>query len=194
MPTIDLPLDPVVVPHGRTRSPRWPPAPGRRWSPSPGRTGAALQHRHAATWSACCRSPRGPVHVLKFSRNGGVLLAGGGRGGQSGRASSGTSRPAERIFEVGEEYDAVLAADISPDHGAGRPRRARPGPARLLDRATASSVHELKKHTEWVTALEFSPDGVLLATGDRNGGLFVWEADTGREMFTLRATKPRSPT
>ena len=27
---------------------------------------------------------------------------------------------------------------------------------------------------------------MLLATGDRNGGLFVWEAPTGREYFALR--------
>ena len=34
----------------------------------------------------------------------------------------------------------------------------------------------MRKHTEWITAAEFSPDGVLLATGDRNNGLIVWEA------------------
>jgi hypothetical protein len=34
--------------------------------------------------------------------------------------------------------------------------------------------------------MEYSPDGVLLATADRNGGLFVWEAYTGREYFNLR--------
>jgi hypothetical protein len=44
----------------------------------------------------------------------------------------------------------------------------------------------MKKHTEWITALEFSPDGVLLATGDRNNGLVIWEAQTGREFFDLR--------
>ncbi len=44
-------------------------------------------------------------------------------------------------------------------------------------------VYESKKHTEWVTAIEFSPDGVLLASGDRNGGLVVWEAPTGREFL-----------
>ena len=47
-------------------------------------------------------------------------------------------------------------------------------------------LHKLKKHTDWVTALEFSPDGVLLAPGDRNGGLVVWEAATGREFYDLR--------
>jgi WD domain, G-beta repeat len=40
-----------------------------------------------------------------------------------------------------------------------------------------------------VTAVEFSPDGVLLATGDRSAGLFVWEAHTGREYFGLRGHK-----
>src|SRR5262249_13937503 len=36
------------------------------------------------------------------------------------------------------------------------------------------------------TSLEFSPDGVLLASGDRNGGVFVWEAFTAREYHTLK--------
>lgn len=39
------------------------------------------------------------------------------------------------------------------------------------------------------TAIEFSPDGVLLASGDRNGGLAVREASTGREFHDLRGPK-----
>ena len=50
---------------------------------------------------------------------------------------------------------------------------------------TGELVYEIKKHTEWVYALEFSPDNVLLATADRNGGLYVWEAATG----TLRRSQ-----
>ena len=49
----------------------------------------------------------------------------------------------------------------------------------------------IKKHTDWVTALAFSPDGVLLATGDRNGGLYIWEAGTGNEFHNLRAHEKR---
>src|SRR5262249_31349882 len=45
--------------------------------------------------------------------------------------------------------------------------------------------YEIAKHTEWVLSAEFSPDGVLLATSDRNGGLYVWEAVTGHEYLTL---------
>jgi WD40 repeat protein len=33
--------------------------------------------------------------------------------------------------------------------------------------------------------MEFSPDGNLLATGDRAGGAYVWEAATGGIVFTL---------
>ncbi len=129
--------------------------------------------------------PEGTVHVLKFTRDGAMLLAGGGRGGQSGRVIVWDVKTGKRLFEVGKEYDAVLAADISPD----RSLVALGGPGKILKVYGSSDgelVYESKKHTEWVTAIEFSPDGVLLASGDRNGGLVVWEAATGREFYDLR--------
>ena len=46
---------------------------------------------------------------------------------------------------------------------------------------TGEMVESIKKHTDWIQAISFSPDGVLLATADRNGGLHLWEAKTGRE-------------
>jgi hypothetical protein len=129
--------------------------------------------------------PEGAIYVLKFSRNGDLLLAGGGRDGQSGIAVGWDVKKGTRVFEVGKEYDAVLAADISPDHA----QVALGGPGkvvRIYNTADGALVQELRKHTEWITAAEFSPDGVLLATGDRNNGLMVWEANTGREFFDLR--------
>jgi mono/diheme cytochrome c family protein len=127
----------------------------------------------------------GTVNVLKFSRNGSLLLAGGGRGGQSGLAVVWDVKTGKRAFEVGKEYDAVLAADISADHGL----VALGGPSKILrvyNTADGQLAYQSKKHTEWVTAVEFSPDGVLLASGDRNNGLLVWEAGTGREFADLR--------
>jgi len=129
--------------------------------------------------------PEGTIHVLKFSRSGALLVAGGGRGGQSGLAVAWDVKTGKRVFEVGKEYDAVLAADISPDHSL----LALGGPSKVLrvyNTADGELVYEQKKHTEWVTAVEFSPDGVLLASGDRNNGLLVWEARTGREFYDLR--------
>ncbi|MDB5340557.1 MAG: domain, G-beta repeat [Planctomycetaceae bacterium] len=128
--------------------------------------------------------PEGQPYVLKFSRNSSLLLAGGGRGGQSGRVVVWDVKTGARVFEVGNEYDAVMAADISADNSQialGGPRKI----VRVYSTKDGELMYEIKKHTDWVTALEFSPDGVLLATGDRSNGLFVWEAFTGREFYNL---------
>ena len=128
--------------------------------------------------------PEGTVHVLRFSRNGALLLAGGGRGGQSGRVVVFDVQTGQRVFEIGAETDAVLGADISPNHGQialGGPKKL----VRVYSTADGELQLEMKKHTDWITAVEFSPDGVLLATGDRSNGLVVWEANTGREFYVL---------
>lgn len=128
--------------------------------------------------------PEGSINVLRFSRNGSMLLAAGGRGGQSGKAIVFDVKTGQRMSEVGNEPDAILAADISPNHGmvaVGTPRKQ----VRIYDTSNGELLYEMKKHTDWVTTMEFSPDGVLLATGDRSNGLFVWEANTGREFYNL---------
>jgi Planctomycete cytochrome C/WD domain, G-beta repeat len=129
--------------------------------------------------------PEGVPYVLKFSRNGSLLLAGGGKGARSGRVVVWNVTTGERVFEVGDETDAVLAADISSD----QTQIALGGPSRVIrvySTRDGKLQREIRKHTDWVTALEFSPDAVLLASGDRSGGLYVWEAFTGREYLTLR--------
>lgn len=129
--------------------------------------------------------PEGQVYKLKFSRNGSILVAGGGKDGQSGNVIGWDIRTGERLFEIGDEIDAVMAADISTDHSM----IALGGPSKMIrvySTADGSLLYEIKKHTEWVTSIEFSPDGVLLATGDRNGGLHIWEAETGNEYLTLK--------
>ncbi len=123
--------------------------------------------------------------MLKFSRNGSLLLAGGGHDGKSGRVVVWSVATGERICRVGEETDASWPPTSAPirrrSRWAGRARSS--ASTRTKD---GKLLHEIRKHTDWVTALEYSPDGVLLATGDRNGGLFVWEAFTAREYFSLR--------
>ncbi len=132
--------------------------------------------------------PEGAIHVLKFTTDGEMLLAGGGRGGQSGGVVVWDVKTGERLFEVGREYDIVIGADISPD----RTKIALGGPSKVFkvyDAIDNEILFEQRKHTEWVTSVAFSPDGVLIASGDRNGGLVVWEADTGREFYDLPGHK-----
>lgn len=128
--------------------------------------------------------PEGFPDVLKFSRNGSLLLAGGGRGGASGKVVVWNILTGDRIIEVGDELDAVLAADISSDQtliALGGPQKV----VRIYSTESGQLLHELRKHTDWIYTLEFSPDSVLLASGDRNGGLMVWEGWTGREYLVL---------
>lgn len=134
--------------------------------------------------------PEGQPNVLKFSRTGQLLLAGGGRDGASGRVVIWDIASGERITEIGAEVDAVLAADISLDHSLvalGGPQKV----VRVYSTADGALRYEIRKHTEWVTTIGFSPDGVLLASGDRNGGAFVWEADSGNPYLELKGHTDR---
>ncbi|MEX2310766.1 MAG: c-type cytochrome domain-containing protein [Pirellulales bacterium] len=128
--------------------------------------------------------PEGQPNVVRFSRDGRLLLAGGGRPAASGKVVVWDITTGERIIEIGNELDVVLAADISADYkqiALGGPQRI----VRVYSTETGELLYERAKHTDWVLAVEFSPDGVLLATADRNGGLCVWETHSGNEYLTL---------
>lgn len=185
MPGETLPLDPLVkTPRGNAitalaASP-WAPVAAVASSKS-----IILYHTDTQDILGVLPFPEGQVNVLKFSRNGALLLAAGGRGGQSGRTIVFDIKTGNRVIEVGEETDAILAADISPDQSqiaVGNSSKM----VRIYSTKEGTVLHTLKKHTDWVTALEYSPDGVLLATGDRNGGLAVWETASGAEFIQIR--------
>lgn len=128
--------------------------------------------------------PEGVPHVLKFSRDGSVLLAGGGRGGASGKVVLFDVKTGNRITEVGDELDVVLAADVRNDLkmvALGGPKKM----VRVYSVADGSLLYEMKKHTDWINAVEFSPDGRFLATADRSAGLLIWESDRGQEYQNL---------
>jgi hypothetical protein len=132
--------------------------------------------------------PEGQVHSLRFSPSGALLLAGGGRAADSGKAVAWDVESGRRVFEAGDEPDVVLDADVTLDHALvalGGPDRV----VRAYDTTSGALVFEKTEHTDWVTAVAFSPDGVLLATGDRAGGLLVREALTGEEFHTLPALR-----
>lgn len=191
------PEGPAILPEGLSKQPfvytpatrALPALATSPWAPLAaigGHKQISLYHTDTAELLGVLPFPEGDPHVVKFSRSGALLLVGGGRGGQSGKAVVFDVKTGKRVFEVGDELDAVLAADINEDHtriALGGPQKI----VRVFDTADGSLVHEIKKHNEWVRAIEFSPDGVLLATGDRNGELFVWEAETAREYQALKA-------
>ena len=190
-----LSTEPVVVSpraergRGHGRQPLGPAGRGRR-----AQAGPALPDHRQPPGRRACRSLRARSTSSSSAATGRCLLAGGGRGGQSGLAVVWDVKTGKRVFEIGKEYDVVLAADISPDHG----QVALGGPSkvvRVYNTADGQLQFEMKKHTEWITAVEFSPDGVLLATRrpqqrpGRLGG-----PDRPRVLRPPRPHRARSPT
>ncbi len=132
--------------------------------------------------------PEGLPTIVRFSRNGQLLMAGGGIGAKSGKVALWKIATGERIATVGNEVDQVLAADLSPDQTT----IALGGPNRLLkfyNTKDGKMVRSNKKHTDWVTAVAYSPDGTYVASADRAGGIVIWEAATGAESVTLAGHK-----
>lgn len=153
-----------------------------------GHRSVALFHTQTFDVLGVLQYSEGQPEIIRFSPQGDLLLVGGGRGGAAGKVVVFDVRTGERKVEVGDEYDSVLAADISPDQtliALGGPKRM----LRVYSTATGELLYEKKKHTDWLTALAFSPDGVLLATGDRSNGLVVWEAHTGQIFYDLLGHK-----
>ena len=132
--------------------------------------------------------PEGLPTIVRFSRNGELVMAGGGVGAKSGKVALWKIATGERIATVGNEVDQVLAADLSPDQTT----VALGGPNRLLkfySTKDGNMIRSNKKHTDWVTAVAYSPDGAYVASADRAGGVVVWEAATGAESVTLPGHK-----
>ena len=129
--------------------------------------------------------PEGRPNSLKFSTNGRLLVAGGGRGAYRGLAVVWDVTTGERVAEVGEESDAVLSADLSPDQSTvviGTTVKR----AKAYSIATGELLYTIEKPTDWVLSVAFSPDGALLAVGDRSGNLSLWEARSGLMYEDLR--------
>ncbi len=129
--------------------------------------------------------PAGDVTALRFSRDGRLLLIGGGVAAQSGVVVGVDVASGKTIFEVGDEADTVLAVDITADQryaALGGPGRT----VKIFRTADGQQTATLKKHTDWILAIAFSPDGLLLASSDRFGGVQVWEAESGHPLHTLR--------
>ncbi|MCX7399483.1 MAG: hypothetical protein NT138_17595 [Planctomycetales bacterium] len=132
--------------------------------------------------------PEGEPHVLRFNSSGTVLLAAGGRPVQHGSAVLYNVKMGSRLAEIGNETDAIMAADISPDEkfvavgGSGRA-------IKVFSTSDGTLQQTLVKHTDWITAVAYSPDGKLLASADRVGNIHLWDATSGGVVLPLSEHK-----
>jgi hypothetical protein len=132
--------------------------------------------------------PEGEPHLLRFSRDGTVLMVAGGRPVESGKVVLFDVKTGRRLSSIGDEVDAVLSADLSADQksvalgGSGKL-------VKVYDTSNGKLRYKIQKHTDWIMAVSFSPDGKTLATADRAGGLHLWEASSGRILLSLNEHK-----
>jgi len=129
--------------------------------------------------------PEGVVHALRFSRNGELLLAAVGKRAGLGRVVLFDVRSGKRLAEIGEESDSVIVTVISPDLSL----VALGGPDKLVkvvSVATGKQLYQIKKHTDWLTAIEFSPDGNYLLSLARNGDFGGLQTDTNASLCQSR--------
>ncbi len=177
-------LEPVV---NAERAGGTPALAANPWAPViavAGQKQALLYHTETLELLGVLPFERGFIESLTFSRNGKLLIAGGGRGGKTGGMVAWDVQSGRQRMSLGSEYDTVLAADMMADMttvALGGPGKR----VKMFELPTGEPLFNIKKHSDWVMALTFSPDTVLLASGDRNGGLHVWESFTGNLFYTL---------
>src|SRR5262245_35657531 len=67
--------------------------------------------------------------------------------------------------------------------GSTCPKSTRPGPPRAAWAGRGQQVRKLA--AEWTQCLAFSPDGKVLASGDRTSAVHLWDVGTGQRLNTL---------
>ncbi|MFT5123100.1 MAG: hypothetical protein ACI97B_001732, partial [Verrucomicrobiales bacterium] len=185
---VDVLLEPVIL---SERSNALTAVAASPWAPLvavAGQQQVLLYHVESKEMLGVLPFREGVAYALTFSRNGQLLLAGGGKEGNSGRVVVWNVSNGQRVIELGDDYDVIFGADISGDQAL----VATGGTDKFLKIYSTSTLemeHKIKKHTEWITAVSFSPDAVLLASGDRNGNLYVWEAGSAQQFYELRGHK-----
>jgi uncharacterized protein (TIGR03067 family) len=65
------------------------------------------------------------------------------------------------------------------------------GELKLWDVVTGKEKASLKAPMVWVSAVAFSPNGKILASGDVYGDVFLWNMETGKRTATLQAFNPK---
>ncbi len=141
-------------------------------------------------WLGALAFPEGEILATKFSGDGKVLYASGGIQGASGSIVGWDMATHRRVMSVSLPGDAVMTFDVSPDNKmivAGGPTRT----VYLIEVEASRIQSELRKHTDWITSIAFSHDGLLFASGDRFGAISVWKTNSAEEFMTLTGHSSR---
>ena len=143
------------------------------WSPLvalAGQKQVLLYHTEKLSILGILPYEEGFIESLKFSRNGKLIIASGGRGGKSGNVIGWEVESGRRVLDVGSEQDTILTADISADQSL----IAIGGTNKLIkvfDLATNEVLYQIKNIRNGSHKFLFHLTG------------FFWQLQTGMEAF-----------
>jgi WD40 repeat protein len=58
--------------------------------------------------------------------------------------------------------------------------------------SSGAEVRTISGHAGWVYAVQFSPSGKFVATGDYTGEIAIWEVATGNKAFSTKVPSANS--
>ena len=124
------------------------------------------------------------ISALRYSRDGTRLWIASGIPAESGALHAWSVADGRYLASIGNESDTINTLDedaVSGTIAMGTTRR-----LLKLFAKNESEERSFAKHTDWVTSTAFSPDGILVASGDRFGSIIAWDPVAGTEFSTLR--------
>ncbi|SEG99801.1 WD40 repeat [Nonomuraea solani] len=114
---------------------------------------------------------------LVFTPDGSRMVASFPKGSELRSAATG-----ELVARLGE----IGAPDFSPDGSRMATTGYEDTAVRIWSVSSGKVLADLEGHAGWVTGVQFSPDGSLLATASSDGSAQLWDARTGKEIAVLK--------
>ena len=123
-----------------------------------------------------------PLNAMQFSHRGDALMIGTGAMGSSGRVLIYDCETAKRKQTIENEGRPVLAVAWGPDD-----RVIAYGDYRLFvhDLVSGERLHELAGHDNWITAIDFRPDGKHVVSCAYEPIAKIWGVESGRHLKSL---------
>ncbi len=108
------------------------------------------------------------------------------------------ARPIFEHTEIGRTCTALavsstrslVAGAAAPSTNDERPQQSSTCSVRVWNFVTGQQLFDLETQTEQLASLTFSRNGRLLAAACLDGGLMLWEMETGRQVWSARSSQP----